>query len=523
MSLPLPGVTPPPIPRAPNHSLGNISSPRRAAAIHLRPTHVGPVLHVTVVAADVFGKADRFYLSVASAKGEERRTSTSTGSIHDFNERFNFAIEDDDVDFELRIAALSEQLPQLSPRGVMANVSKGEPSWGVEVGRARLTLSEMLSSPQIAGAPSKLHSVSLTCKEGRPVGIVTLDWSMVDKCAEAREAAERAADLSKQKRAAENQATARRKAAAERHAEERIRIWQASQRQAALDALEQQRQAEADAFDRAMDVAKKDEIWETVLDCVKVVLWLPDGVSIPLSARQAVGLSDAAASSKSGMVAFIHDGMKVTLNGAVARTLRQRVEAKMGDQSSYCEPILVATTANVTRRASTAASAPPAEISTMPPGTGTAEAPTVQAREESSGGRLTAVPPMPRHLTAPPRPRVRVPHPSSISWLGAAALPLQPSAPRVAPNPKNAAILRAQSSSSKLAEAVAADHGTVGESVHCPAVQASRPTSAARRAISTSLLSNLVPVPPPRVAARTTPTGAGVHGQCVGIAALGLA
>lgn len=426
----------------------------------------------------------------------------SSGGRHTFDEPLTFTVGDDVANFALEIRArAAEQLPQLSPRGVMANLIVGfanarEPEgtaeraetyshhaarnedhvdgckgWGTEIATARLTLATLLSAPQRAGS-RKQHELPLVCpKSGLPMGTVTLFWQLEDRLAEAREAAERAVMKQVEDRAAERHvADERRKAIDRRRGEERIRHWQAQEererlleaqrRELARHELEARQRAEADAFDRELREAR----WHEVLDTCKVVLWLPEGrssgLSIPLSARRAVGLSDMAARSKSGMVSFVHGKARVTLNGTAARSVRQRVEEKMKDDpEGLHEPILVTvSSASVTQRATTAAATP---LPSMPPPT--LAHPLAQASVAEGGGdreksvgvsanvrphasdeddtraeEASEQPPAgasDRHATAPPRPRQRVPHPQSASWLGAVTLPLQPSAPpRIVPN-----------------------------------------------------------------------------------------
>ena len=398
-----------------------------------------------------FAHAGRYFLSCRSehSGGEEQRTQVSSGALrHIFDVTFEFPLTDEDGDLRLcltltRLAALS--LPGLSPRGVMANnlasTRDDVGSTGVvaaddveesSLAVATLTLADLLSMPQPFGS-EKRHRVELMSSKGGGacMGSVMLEWRLEDRVAEAREAAERAA---------------------ERHRQERKR----AHREAKLRREAEAQEAE-EAFDRSLEEAK----WHDILNSYRVVLWLPEGASpssILLSARQAVGLADAAKTRKSGLVAFAHSGLRITLTAPVASSLRTKLEAKMVLQAREIledarEPILVRTSAPVTPRAVTAAN--------------------VQA-SSSLASQPSAT--SDRHPTAPPRARVQAPHPESSSWLQAAVLPLRPTTPAiVAPHPKTTAIVRAQARAAR--------------------------ESAEKTALSlTSAFASIAPTPPPRVA-----------------------
>jgi hypothetical protein len=207
-----------------------------------------------------------------------------------------------------------------------------------------------------------------------------------------------------------------------------------------LAAEEAKWEREGAAFERALE----EQTWRRVLDTQKVILWLPEGTvpqSVMLTARQAVGLSDAAARSSSKMVAFVHAGLKVTLTPAVAASLRAKVEEKLSAPETCAEPILIATAGPLSQRATTAAVTQ-----------GAAAEPACEP-----------APPPPRHTTAPSRPRPRPVHPASSSWVNAATLPFRPTtpAPRIGPNPKTTALMRAQAQQS-APDSAAMEGGTAG-------------------------------------------------------------
>ena len=493
-SLPAPGQAPQLSlsPRPPLSLGAPAASPRsrKQAAQYLRPPQNGPTLRVTISEAS-FSKTGRYYLSVGSANGNaEYRTGVSDaeGLHHTFASSFDFVLGDNEFDLELRVkatrlAAPSSRLPDLSPRGIMANLIneaqgnaydapaqssavEGAGEKVQEIGLNRLTLADLLSTPQRAGSSSKEHRLRLVCPtRGTPVGHVMLSWSLEDRQAEAMEAAERAAELQRQDKAAAEAAEQERvqRAVRERRAAEKAvaktaaaaqaeaaRAAQAAAEAAAQAAAQASAQAAAEDFDRHHLEAK----WQDVLNSYSVMLWLPQGTSpqtILLTARQAVGLSDAAAKRASGRVAFVHSGLRVHLTSAVATLLRQKVEAKLLLTSSEIEedseePILVPTACPVSQRASTAAK--PDQAAACAAGgdeDGEGAAAGGSSSRVGSGGTRTA----------PPRPREPAPaHASSTSWLDAALLPLRPSVPppRVAPHPKTAALLRGIDNRSAAAE-----------------------------------------------------------------------
>ena len=133
-SLPAPGQAPlvPHAPRAP-HTIGAphaSSSPRtrkQQAARYLRPSHEGPILRVTVSEA-TFNKPGKFFLCF-KANGAEHSTAVSDdGYRAEYNQQLDFAIgENVGFDLELQVKAMQitvprRQLPDLSPRGIMANL-----------------------------------------------------------------------------------------------------------------------------------------------------------------------------------------------------------------------------------------------------------------------------------------------------------------------------------------------------------------------------------------------------------------
>lgn len=507
-SLPAPGQAPlvPHAPRAP-HTIGAphaSSSPRtrkQQAARYLRPSHEGPILRVTVSEA-TFNKPGKFFLCFKTNGAEHSTAVSDDGYRAEYNQQLDFAIgENVGFDLELQVKAMQitvprRQLPDLSPRGIMANlmqeaqgdggshtggfgsqaaaatrgseeVSRGEEKTLQEIGAARLTLADLLSTPQPAGANSKQHRLKLRCPgSSAAVGQVMLSWHMEDPQAEAREAAQRASERHKQaKAAAEAEARAKLECAS-RMAAERLRLLRASgalgEAEAEAAAAEASAAAAraADDFDRQVHESK----WNEVLSLYSVMLWLPEGTvpqTIRLTARQAVGLSDAAARRATGRIAFVHSGLRVHLTPAVAQSLRAKVEAKMAlslEEMDYDsdEPILIATACPVSQRAVTAAGGATDPRSAAAAGGGGAGG----SNEPADAAETVAA--AVRHPTAPPRPRDQQPeHAASRSWLEAirapleaAMLPARPSAPpaRIGPNPKTQALMRA----SQLAKAMAA-------------------------------------------------------------------
>ena len=442
------------------------SSPRRRQP-YLRPNQEGPTLSVTISEVS-FTSSGRYFLT-ASAGGTVRSLPPFSGLRSSFDdETFAFPLEANDFDLELHISAFrlaSGKLPDLSPRGIMANLiqeaqqsdtpdrpAADEPPLQ-EVASAGLTLADLLSTPQPAGgAGRKQHRLRLTAgansnTSAATIGYVSLSWHMEDREAEAREAAERAAELRKQERAAEEFQMHRQRREQRQESQREQQREQQQQRQppgeGPTSSLERSRrlaersvtasQAAQDAM-RASDFERSllEAQWNEVLDAYSVVLWLPEGTTPPtirLTARQAVGLSDAAARRSSGRVAFAHAGLRVHLTSSVAASLRAKVEAKLelseAERLDDCsQPILIPTACPVSTRAVTAAKPEP-------------KAPT---------GDDEAVDMPPRHATAPPRPReAPAKHASSISWLDAALQPLRPAAPppRVMPGPRTSALMRA--------------------------------------------------------------------------------
>ena len=500
-SLPLPGQGASPLtPRPPTSFNG--ATPRRTRLEHLRPAASGPGLVVTLVGGNF--KQDGRYALTLSACGSQHHMPLSEGRCFQVptGQTYNFPLGDHELDLALKISATRiTGLPQLSPRGVMANNLEEECGWEEEVGSTTLTLEQLLCMPQPAGGTDKHHEVQLFSgsdgrRGGALVGVVLLKWTMEDRVAEAKETAQRATELLKQRlatAAAERDgayANGRRKqkarpaplqlpsagpasagparfmvgAGRERVAPTDERVVRTSQRAGLVasglgqrpaapaddtcgevgddspaddtddddyDSWAEQevaRQEEADEFDKQMILAK----WADVLMLYRIVLWLPEGStpgSVPMSARQACGLSDLAAKHKSGMVAFTHGGARVTLSRETAASLRQVLEDKLILQprqlAEDCKhPInLTMSDGAVSNRGATAA-------------VGT------DAKNREEGGSSSAA--EPRHLTAQPTTRPRAPpHPMSTNWLEAAVLPFRPTSPRVGPSPKAAALLRA--------------------------------------------------------------------------------
>lgn len=444
-SLPLPGEAPHAPPHAPT-SLGGEPSPRKTRLEHLRPRESGPALVVTIVGAN-FKDEGRYSLTLRAC-GSQHHTALSDTRCYEspIGETFTFPLGDDDAELQLKISAMRVSgLPQLSPRGVMANLDTSV-GWDEEVGTTTLTLAQLLSMPHPAGGGAKHHEVQLfTSLRPRSAlaGVVLLKWSMEDRVAEAHEAAQRATELLKQRltsAAAERQGAfshGRRRGRARPSPLDIPNSGAATSGGAEEDGAwaerEAARQADAADFDKTMLLAK----WKDVLTNYQLVLWLPEGSSPPfvnMSAKQAVGLSDLAARHRSGQVAFTHAGMRITLSKELACRLRTVVEEKLALQPRQLEldcknhiDVLMAAddggVVSVSQRGATAAAA--------------------ESRPRDDAHAAAAEP---RHLTAQPSTRPRQPpHPLSSKWLEAAAMPFRPTSPRVAPSPRVAALMRANS------------------------------------------------------------------------------
>ena len=149
-----------------------------------------------------------------------------------------------------------------------------------------------------------------------------------EKAAADRAAAERLAAQAAAERAAAETAAAI--AAAEQAAAERAAAEQAAAKRAAVEQAEAQRAA-AVARAAAEEREQEDRLkkWELVLASRVVVQ--KSGHNIELSGRQVIGLSEAAASSSNGMVAFMMGERRVILSSQVASVLRSKVEARMNE------------------------------------------------------------------------------------------------------------------------------------------------------------------------------------------------
>ena len=476
-SLPNRGAAPL-TPRPPN-SLGAVSNkPSPRASKYLRPQESGPVLHVTILGAS-FKEKGQYFLTLNSC-GSSRHTEVSDNRVYQPSkeEHFSFTLGESDLDLELKISATRVRLalPQLSPRGIMANHDNNNSlsedavyGWDDEIGSTTLTVGQLLSTPQPAGDATKYHEVELYANQrpgvrGQLVGVVRLVWSMEDRIAEAHEAAARAVDLYQQSRAekppdgsSEPAAVFFPTAAAARRA--RDHVCKKAAEEAAAKA-----EAEAAAFDRAMLEAR----WRDVLNLYRVVLWLPEGSvpgSVELSAKQAAGLADVANKHPSGRVAFIHTGSKITLSREVVRMIRSRLEEKLElpprrmRENAGEGPILIfangprmAGGAGVNQRASTVPAGEQAEKQKQQ------QAASQQDGEEDDGAGVLPQQQEPaKPVTAAPSTRPRPPvHHESCTWLEAATLPFRPTSPRIGPNVKTAALLRANEGG---ARPTAARHG----------------------------------------------------------------
>ena len=163
------------------------------------------MLKVKVVGAS-FHEDGRYFLTLTSC-GVQHHTEVSDGRRYQpkAKQTISFPIGDDALDLELRVSATRIQaLPELSPRGIMANSelegssSNGRGGWDSEVGASTLTLGQLLSMPQVAGGSAKHHEIELhPPNRGMPVGRVQLIWEMEDRLAEAHAAATRAAERAK--------------------------------------------------------------------------------------------------------------------------------------------------------------------------------------------------------------------------------------------------------------------------------------------------------------------------------------
>jgi len=152
-----------------------------------------------------------------------------------------------------------------------------------------------------------------------------------------------------------------------------------------------------------------DSKWAAVLES-KVVLLRDDGARFELRGRQVVGLCDALRASKKRALAFMHDGVRVTLSSEIAEALRARLDGRMSERSVEGDLFFELPTV---MRASTAPFSTPREVPA--------------AADDNGAGVL------PRHtISAPPRADA-VARPLSQQVVRAAAMYGRRGSSKVAP------------------------------------------------------------------------------------------
>ncbi len=365
----------------------------------------GPTLHVTLGEAS-FGASGRYFITL-SAGGTEHRTAVAEESrTPSFPvTTYSFPLSGASSKFGLRIAAT-----QLMYSRGSREVGVGSLGVGELVSRGELTVS--LAATQLSAAP---------------VGTVKVRWLVDDKAAEAKEAEERAAAERAKEEARAAEKAARWAAAAREMEAKRAAALREAEEAALREAAEEAARARADAEREAARRAAEAEAaaaaervslearWASLLDSSTVLLTQTVaaededevGVEIELTGRQAVGLSDAAARSSSGMVAFAHAGRRVVLGATAAAALRRSLELQLAEQEAEQGEPERQGTPRVELRLSTPTSSAYRAVTAPPP-----------VAAEDLAARVRNVP------SAPAGRRGRV-HAFSHRWLRAATMPLR--------------------------------------------------------------------------------------------------